>query len=67
MVRQGGEKEYLGDGAYVRFDGFSLWLTTENGYQTTNEICLEPEVYAALLRFVERLRAEPAALPKGET
>ena len=49
-------KEYLGDGVYVTFDGFALTLTTENGLRATNTIVLEPEVYGALARFVERLR-----------
>ena len=50
-------KSYLGDGAYVDFDGFALVLTTENGVATTNTIVLEPEVYAALIAYVERLKA----------
>jgi hypothetical protein len=51
-----GRREYLGDGVYVAFDGFGLWLTTENGPETTNRVYLEPEVLAALERFVARLR-----------
>jgi hypothetical protein len=51
-------KEYLGDGVYADFDGFSVVLTTEDGYRATNTIVLEPEVIAALQRFVERLRAK---------
>lgn len=51
-------KEYLGDGVYVRFDGWGLWLTTENGVRVTNEIFLEPEVFAALERYVAALKAE---------
>lgn len=60
-------KVYLGDGAYVSFDGWGLSLTTENGLSTTNEIYLEPDVYAALVRFVDALRSgdEPPTT-KGE-
>lgn len=54
-------KEYLGDGAYVDFDGFALWLTAENGIDVTDRICLEPEVYYALVKYVERLKQ-----PTGE-
>jgi hypothetical protein len=36
-------------------------LTTENGYATTNTIVLEPEVIAALQRFVARERAKGGA------
>lgn len=52
-----GVKVYLGDGAYAKFDGFGIWLTTENGIEATNEIYLEPEVYAALVAFVEKIRS----------
>ena len=44
------QKHYLGDGAYAEFDGFGLWVTTENGIEVTNRIYLEPEVMASLLR-----------------
>lgn len=50
-------KEYLGDGAYVAFDGYALVLTTENGIEVTNAVVLEPDVYAALLTYVERMKA----------
>lgn len=52
-------KAYLGDGCYVDYDGFGLKLTTEDGIQTTNEVYLEPEIYMALLAYVERLKSEP--------
>lgn len=49
-------KRYLGDGCYVSFDGYALWLTTEDGIRTTNTVCLEPEVYQALTDFVADLK-----------
>lgn len=49
-------KAYIGDGVYVDFDGYALVLTTENGISTTNRIVLEPEVYAALERYVKGLK-----------
>jgi ribosomal protein L14 len=52
-------KTYLGDGAYVEFDGYALVLTTENGESITNRIVLEPAVYNALREYVEQLK-EPA-------
>lgn len=52
-------KTYLGDGAYVDFDGYALVLTTENGIAVTNRIVLEPEVYNALTYYVERLKEKP--------
>lgn len=54
-------KAYLGDGVYVARSELGLELTTENGISVTNRIVLEPEVYAALLRYVEQLRRQPAA------
>lgn len=49
-------KEYIGDGVYVRHDDFgAVWLTTENGVAVTNTICLEPEVYAALVKYHEAM------------
>ena len=50
-----GDKEYIGDGAFVSFDGFGLVLTTEDGVSTTNTIYLEPNVYKQLVAFVDRL------------
>ena len=52
------DKAYLGDGAYVEFDGFALVLTAEDGIRVTNRVVLEPEVWAALERFVAGLRAK---------
>ncbi len=55
-------KEYIGDGVYVDFDGWSIVLTAENGAEATDRIVLEPEVLAALLRYVEKLRNQLAEL-----
>lgn len=52
-------KEYLGDAVYVDIERGMLKLTTEDGYRTTNEIYLEPEVYEALLRYVEQQEDNP--------
>jgi len=52
-------KDYLGDSVYEDFDGFSIILTTENGYpdDQRNRIALEPEVMSALLAFNKRMRS----------
>jgi hypothetical protein len=48
-------KEYIGDGVYVRHDGQGgVWLTTEDGYKTTNKIYLEDSVYYALRQYWEK-------------
>ncbi len=49
-------KQYIGDAVYVDFDGFGIVLTTEDGIRATNRIVLEPEVYSALVRYVEALQ-----------
>lgn len=51
------KKAYLGDGVYVIEEYGGLTLTTENGISVTNTIFLEPEVYAALLKYVKSLKA----------
>lgn len=48
-------RSYLGDSVYVDTDGYGVILTTENGDGPTNQIYLEPSVYAALVSFVEML------------
>lgn len=48
-------KKYLGDGAYVEFDGYHIVLTTSNGITNTNTIALEPGVYAALVKYGKML------------
>ena len=49
-------KAYLGDGAYVDFDGHGLILTAENGVTVTDRVYLEPEVWFALVRYVDELK-----------
>jgi hypothetical protein len=56
-------KAYLGDSVYVEFDGEIVVLTTENGLpdDPRNRIVLEPNVYASLVRYVERWKAKDFA------
>jgi hypothetical protein len=54
------KKTYLGDSVYARFDGYSIILTTENGYGPSNTIVMEPEVYSSLEKWVDlAVRARP--------
>lgn len=50
------EPRHIGDGVYVTFDGWQIWLRTprENGW---HEIALEPVVIANLLDYMEQLKA----------
>lgn len=50
-------KVYLGDSVYADFDGYHIVLTTENGADPSNTICLEPEVLDALSRYRDSLNA----------
>ena len=58
-------KSYLGDSVYASFDGYHVWLTTENGYpdDPRNKIALEPAVYQALLDWYERLKEQVMSVP----
>ena len=49
-------KDYLGDGIYLDYDGFTIWLTTEDGINVTNIIALKPQVYQAMIEAVTRLK-----------
>jgi hypothetical protein len=44
---------YIGDGFYVSFDGFSLWLRAprEDG---DHVVALEPQVFAEFIDFAKR-------------
>ncbi len=46
------ERTYLGDGAYASFDGYQVWIETDNGIEITNRVALEKETFEALLQFV---------------
>ena len=50
------KKEYIGDGAYAHFDGYSIWLTTSDGYTDTNKVCLGPPVLRSFLEYVEKVQ-----------
>lgn len=49
------DKTYLGDGVYASFDGYQIRLSSRRD-DGTDVIYLEPEVYTALTKFVEKLK-----------
>lgn len=57
----GMEKQYLGDGVYVREEGGDVVLTTENGISETNTIILEPSVLQSLDEWLRRRGQEVTA------
>lgn len=48
-------KTYLGDAVYAEFDGFHIVLTTEDGRNVTNRICLDPSVLANLAQYKNKV------------
>ena len=58
------KKTYLGDGVYADTDGHHIILTAGEGSilklggpdVAQNEILIEPQVFEALIRYVERLK-----------
>lgn len=62
------QKVYLGDSVYVKYDGYHIILTTENGLpgDPSNEIALEPAVYHNLVEYKENLFAEVRALKERD-
>ena len=45
-------KRYLGDSVYAEMRDGMLVLTTENGWEISNTILLEPSVVSHLLSFI---------------
>ena len=48
-------KLYIGDGVYVKSDGYGLILTAENGMSVSNRIYLEPAVFKTLSDYANNL------------
>lgn len=48
---------YIGDGAYANFDGYQIWLRTNEIHpgRFENNIALEPEVFRALMEYAKEL------------
>ncbi len=53
--REGNEARYLGDGAYVSFDGFAFTLYTDDGISISNRVVIEPHSISVLLAFAKTL------------
>lgn len=53
-------KTYIGDGVYAMFDGYQLWIWTEDGRRETSpRIALEPQTFDNLMLFYERSLKRP--------
>lgn len=44
---------HLGDGVYVRFDGYQLWLAAN--HHTNEVIAIEPQVLEALIDYAREV------------
>lgn len=47
------KRQYLGDGLYMEFDGFHVWLITSDGVTDKNKVAMDPDV---LNEFVKQLK-----------
>jgi hypothetical protein len=46
-------KQYIGDGVYVKYNNYEIILTTKNGIAITNTIVLEAEVLNNLNEYLK--------------
>ena len=46
-------KKYIGDGVYVSFDGYQIWLAVNHHDNTV--VALEPKVMKALVAYAKEL------------
>jgi hypothetical protein len=56
-VAMTGMTEYIGDGIYVEFDGFGIWLRA-NSPDSEKKVYLEPAVLENLNRFAKKCHGE---------
>lgn len=55
--------QYIGDGVYARFDGYSVWLETVREENVMHVIALEPEVINGLVEYISNLRKRFPSTP----
>lgn len=48
------DAEYIGDGAYARFDGFQIEVFTTDGIRVLNTVFLDDRTFEALVRYGNR-------------
>jgi hypothetical protein len=49
-------EQYLGDGLYAHFDGYNVILRAPREDGVEHVICIEPEVWKQLLKYVATLK-----------
>jgi len=45
--------DYIGDGVYVSFDGYHIWLAANHPSNKT--VALEPPVFERLIEYAQRI------------
>jgi len=48
-------KDYIGDGVYVEFDGFGIWLNANDPDNPSDKVYLEPQALRRLNDFYTRM------------
>ena len=57
-------QDYLGDGAYVGFDGYHVVLYTSDGISYTRPVYMEPNVVRGFQNWLSRLREVTCQKPE---
>ena len=48
-------QDYIGDGVYVAYDGWGIWLKANHHEYPTDRVYLEPDVLGRLNEFADRM------------
>lgn len=48
-------EDYLGDGVYIKFDGYQMILMANDHRNPTDTIAIDPAVFKRLLGYAERI------------
>jgi hypothetical protein len=56
-------EEYLGDGLYISYDGFQFVLRAPRN-EGNHYVALEPDIFAAFLRYIERTHSVKIRIEK---
>ncbi len=56
--------EYIGDGVYVKHDGWGIWLHANSHVDPTDRVYLEPSVFDKLNRYAKQCEEQAAAHAK---
>lgn len=50
------EEKYIGDGVYVSFDGYNIWLSVN--HHTNKVVALEKEVFNELVKYANKVYSD---------